>query len=442
MLLTKHGKAFPKPRDSWREPQISRLQVTGWRASLNLKWKQIMDANGFSYAKCSSPLFRYFGIFLLSWSVLDFATSDLFAQTSPTPWKPVEDRIRSSIERKELPGAVVLVRYQGKTIYLRAFGNRVLEPDPIPMTEDTVFDLASLSKPIGTATAIWWLVEAGKIRIDDPVAKYLPAFRREETEAVTLRHLLLHTSGLPAGVPTKGFLKASRGETIDNLCATKLTQKPGEKFVYSDVGYILLGEIVAKVAGQPLDLFTTERIFGPLGMHETGYLLNRELRERAAPTEMREGLWRPGIVHDPRAYLLDRVAGHAGLFSTARDLARYAQMLLNEGRGATGFLLQPKTVAAMTEPHEVSTAKGKGFRTLGWDMLSPYSSNRGEHFTKGVSFGHTGFTGTSIWIDPPRRAALIFLSNRVHPDGKGNVTKLRGDVATLVAEILDQNKAK
>jgi CubicO group peptidase (beta-lactamase class C family) len=279
------------------------------------------------------------------------------------------------------------------------------------------------------------LLEDGKVKLDDPVAKYLPEFARKETEGITLAQLLVHTSGF---IPDNALDDYKDGPAVawQKLLALNPRTAPGSKFAYSDVGYMILGKVVEQVAGMPLDEFTGKRIFGPLGMRETGYRPQGALKRRCAPTERREGRWMVGEVHDPRAYALGGVAGHAGLFSTAGDLAVYARMLLDDGKHQGKAFLKPATVRLMTAPRRVATAKGTGLRTFGWDMDTPYSKNRGALFPKGVSFGHTGFTGTSIWLDPQSRSAVIFLSNRVHPGGKGNVTKLRAAVATSAARVV------
>jgi CubicO group peptidase (beta-lactamase class C family) len=246
---------------------------------------------------------------------------------------------------------------------------------------------------------------------------------------------LLHTSGFIADNPLADY-QDGVAKSLERLHALKPLATPGTKFVYSDVGFLLLGEIVEKASGLTLDRFTKQHVFTPLGMAETGFRPEGDLRKRAAPTQQRDSRWMEGEVHDPRAYLLGGVAGHAGLFSTADDLAIYARMLLNRGRHKDKAFLKEETVRFMTTPRQVPGKKEPGLRTYGWDMLTSFSANRGEVFAKGVSFGHTGFTGTSIWIDPPSKTAVIFLSNRVHPDGKGNVTRLRGQVATIVGESL------
>jgi CubicO group peptidase (beta-lactamase class C family) len=347
----------------------------------------------------------------------------------------LEAAVNASVGKGECPGAVVLVWRQGRVAYRKSFGDRVRVPEPTLMSDDTVFDLASLSKPIGTALAIMLLVEDGKIDVQDSLAKHLPAFARKETEGITLAQLLTHTAGFIADNPLGDYL-AGRDKAWEKLFALKPTQAPGSKFVYSDVGYILLGKVVEKASGMPLDEFTRTRLFEPLGMKDTGYRLPDPLKKRCAPTQQREGRWMIGEVHDPRAYHLGGVAGHAGLFSTADDLAIIARMLLEDGKHQGKAFLRPDTVRLMTASRQVPGPKEPGLRTFGWDMATAYSSNRGDAFTKGVSFGHTGFTGTSIWLDPPTQTAVIFLSNRVHPGGKGNVTPLRGRVATLAAKAL------
>ncbi|MCI0684092.1 MAG: beta-lactamase family protein [Gemmataceae bacterium] len=357
------------------------------------------------------------------------------ARADKADLRGIDDVVVAAIGRGELPGAVVLVLHRGDIVYRRAFGQRSLLPMKTPMDLATLFDLASLTKPIATATAIMLLIEAGKLKLTDKLSDHLPAFRRKETEDITVEHLLLHTSGFIADNPLADY-QDGRAKAIERLHALKPLAPPGTKFVYSDVGYLLLGEIVEKASGMTLDRFTNERVFTPLGMSETGFLPRGALKERAAPTQQRDGRWMQGEVHDPRAHALGGVAGHAGLFSTADDLAIYARMLLNQGQHRGTSFLKQETVRLMTAPRQVPGKKAPGLRTYGWDMLTSFSANRGEVFPKGKSFGHTGFTGTSLWLDPQSGAAVIFLSNRVHPDGKGNVTKLRGQVATIAGRAL------
>jgi uncharacterized protein YbbC (DUF1343 family) len=343
----------------------------------------------------------------------------------------IDGAVREALERGQLPGAVILIAHRGKVIFRRAYGWRSREPANTLMGTDTVFDLASLTKPIATATAILLLLEDGKLLLTDPVSRHLPAFAGGRRDRVTIEHLLLHTSGLIADNPLADY-RDGRRKALERICRLTPLAEPGTRFVYSDLNYILLGEIVTRLSGRPLDRFTHERIFAPLGMNDTTFNPQGKLRERAAPTERQGGRWLAGEVHDPRARLLGGVAGHAGLFSTADDLAVYAQMLLDGGAYGGRRVLAPATVRLMTAPRPVPG----GLRTYGWDMDTKFSKNRGSLFPAGKSFGHTGFTGTSLWIGPGSRTTVVFLSNRVHPDGKGNVTPLRARVATLAAEAV------
>jgi uncharacterized protein YbbC (DUF1343 family)/CubicO group peptidase (beta-lactamase class C family) len=339
----------------------------------------------------------------------------------------IDEVIQEGIAQGSLPGAVVLVVRQGGVAFRKAYGLRSKQPAETPMTPDTVFDLASLTKPVATATSIMLLVEQGKLAVADPVSRHLPEFGQNGKEAITVAQLLLHTSGLLADNPEADY-RDGRAKAFERIYQLKPLAKPGERFTYSDVNYIVLGELVSRLSGQPLDVFAARHIFEPLGMQETSFRPAPALAERAAPTEKRGEHWMRGEVHDPRAYLLGGVAGHAGLFSTADDLAVFVQMILAGGTYGGKRILRPATVQAMTAPHAVPG----GFRTLGWDMKTAFSSNRGEGFSS-ASFGHTGFTGTSLWIDPGCRTAVIFLSNRVHPSSKVSINRLRGRVASIVA---------
>lgn len=341
--------------------------------------------------------------------------------------------VEEAIEKKKIPGAVVLVISQGKTVYKKAFGNKALEPAVEPMTTDTIFDLASLTKPIATGTSIFKLVEKGKLRLSDKVKTHLPELTNANWETITLEHLLTHTSGLPAGNGL-GDYKDGMANAIKRINELKLAAPPGERFTYSDIGFILLGEIVERTSGKSLDLFSRDEIFLPLGMKETGYNPPETLKARIAPTQKeKDGILR-GTVHDPRARLLKGVAGHAGLFSSADDLALYASMILKPDNEKG---LSAASIRTMTQARAVPN----GWRTFGWDCDTAFSSNRGELFPRGSTFGHTGFTGTSIWFDPASETAVIFLSNRVHPDGKGDATPVRNKVATIVASAIGSRTA-
>jgi uncharacterized protein YbbC (DUF1343 family) len=342
------------------------------------------------------------------------------------------DRVmRQALDHGDLPGAVVLIVHGDRVVFRKAYGLRSKKPIETPMTPDTVFDLASLTKPIATATAVMLLVERGKLRLSDKVADHLPDFGRHGKDRLTVEHLLLHVSGLEADNPVADY-QDGRAKALERINDLKPLAAPGARFIYSDVNYIVLGELVERVSGVPLDAFARAHVFEPLGMKETTFRPQGALKARAAPTEARDGRFEPGVVHDPRAYLLGGVAGHAGLFSTADDLAVFGRMLLRGGAVDGHRLLAPESLRTMTAPRPVP----RGLRALGWDVDTSYSKNRGDLFPRGRGFGHTGFTGTSIWVDPDSDTAVIFLSNRVHPDGKGNVTPLRGQVATLAAEAV------
>ena len=368
------------------------------------------------------------------------ARADSAPAVDSTRLARIEVVVREAIAAGELPGAVVLVAHRGRTVFRQAFGLRAVRPVREPMTVDTIFDLASLTKAIATAPSVMVLVEEGAIRLRDRVARYLPGFERHGKDAVTIEHLLTHVSGLRPDLPLEEEFQGT-GEALRRVFDERLEAPPGEAFIYSDLNFVLLGEIVRRVSGMPLDVFATERLFNPLGMRDTSFRPDADRTARIAPTEACTPLGWPcggpeavmlrGTVHDPTARRMGGVAGHAGLFGTAGDLARFGVLLLAGGRAPSGAaLLSPLTVARMTRP---STPAGlPDVRGLGWDIDSRYSSNRGDLFARG-SYGHTGFTGTSIWIDPQTETVVVFLSSRVHPDGGGNVVRLRGLVATLAA---------
>jgi uncharacterized protein YbbC (DUF1343 family)/CubicO group peptidase (beta-lactamase class C family) len=354
--------------------------------------------------------------------------------------------VEAAIAEKKLPGAVVLVGRGDRVIYQKAIGNRSLEPVKEPMTLDTIFDLASLTKVVATTTSVMKLMEDGKIRMNDRVSTFIPGFERYKKADITIRHLLTHTSGLRPDLDLAETWTGAE-EAIHLAIEEVPTAPPGEHFVYSDINFFLLGEIVYRVSGKPLDQFARAEIFAPLEMKDTMFTPPESLSARIAPTEKCTPFGWPcegpqvhmlrGVVHDPTARRMGGVAGHAGLFSTAADLSIFCRMLLNGGEYNGARVLSPLTVAKMTSP---VLGSDPALRGLGWDIDSAYSSNRGELLPVG-SFGHTGFTGTSIWIDPATREFVIFLSNRVHPDGKGDVTPLRARIATVAASALTEDVA-
>jgi CubicO group peptidase (beta-lactamase class C family) len=344
----------------------------------------------------------------------------------------IDVQVAAAIDHGELPGAVIAVLHKGEIVYRKAHGSRAREPRVEPATVDTVYDLASLTKPIATATSIFILFEQGKLKLDDPVAKHWPDFAANGKESVTIEQCLIHVSGLIADNPLSDY---ADGKGLGKIAALKLETPPRTKFRYSDVGFIVLGHVVERISGTPLDEFAHKQIFEPLGMNQTSFRRAAGIvpaMTRVAPTEFVDKKWLTGAVHDPRSRAMGGVAGHAGLFSTVDDLAIFCRMILKDGELNGKRVLNAESVKLMTEPCPVPG----GQRTRGWDCDTSYSANRGKLFPKGKSFGHTGFTGTSIWIDPDSQTAVIFLSNRLHPEGKGNVAKLRGIVATLAAEAV------
>ena len=351
------------------------------------------------------------------------------SQGTPAPALGVVDGIvQEAIRDGQIPGAVVLVGHDGEIIYHKAFGERALEPRREAMTEDTIFDVASLTKVIATTTAVMQLAEKGQIRVNDPVVKYIPEFAENGKEEITVRELLTHHSGLPKDLdlsqPWEG-----RETALRMAYADKPTYPPGSRFLYSDVNFIVLGALVERVSGLSLDEYCQKNIFTPLQMTRTRFLPPAAWFPKIAPTQYdeHEKMLR-GIVHDPTARRMGGVAGHAGLFSTADDLAKFAQALLD---GTT--ILSPLMIDKMTTPQQPPTSQV--LHGFGWDIDSPFSSNRGELLPVG-SFGHTGFTGTSLWIDPTTRTFIIVLANAVHPRGKGSAVALRSKIATAVAAAL------
>ena len=342
----------------------------------------------------------------------------------------LDNIIEKAIDTQEIPGAVLIVGSKGHTLHRKAYGSRSLVPTSEKMTVDTIFDAASLTKVVATATAIMQLFEQGKIRLNDRVTQYLPEFQGGNS-GITVRHLLTHFSGLRPDLdlepPWSGYDTGIAKAVVDKPAA-----QPGERFIYSDINYILLGEIVHRVSGQMLDEYAKEHIFKPLHMRNTMFLPSESAGRRIAPTEILPGDKRPlrGIVHDPTSRFMGGIAGHAGMFTTANDLAEFAEMILNLGQRDDTRFLSALTVRKMTEPQ--SPPDQPVLRGAGWDIDSAFSSTRGELFPVG-SFGHTGFTGTSLWIDPTTQTYVILLTNSVHPAVRQAVTSLRARVATATA---------
>jgi CubicO group peptidase (beta-lactamase class C family) len=349
-----------------------------------------------------------------------------------------------TISEKNAAGVVVFAGHRGNLFFRKAYGNSSLEPVARPMTEDTIFDMASLTKVVATTTAVLQLLENGKLSLEDPVAKYLPQFRTPPRNRITVRQCLTHYSGLPPDLPNHDLKYTNKSKPSSRTIWNKIWQikpeaAPDEKWIYSDIGFVVLGRLVEKVTGKSLDQYTREAIFMPLKMNSTRYRPPAQWRSHIAATEKKPwGEVLLGKVHDPTAYLLGGVAGHAGLFSKADDLVRFCQMILNGGELEGIRILKPETVQLMTSPQ--SPPGKKDIRGLGWDIQTPHSSARGDFFSP-QSFGHTGYTGTSIWIDPPSQTYVIILSNRVHPHDKGSSKYLRAEVANVVGAAVKNDFA-
>jgi uncharacterized protein YbbC (DUF1343 family)/CubicO group peptidase (beta-lactamase class C family) len=361
-------------------------------------------------------------------------------------WRNLDKTIADAILNKECPGAVVLIGHHGKVIYKKAYGRRSLEPKVESMTLDTIFDVASLTKVVATTPSVMKLYQEGAIRLNDPVSKYIPEFAPNGKDDINIRQLLTHYSGLREDLDLKSPW-SGKGTAMQMAYAEKLITPPGAVFRYSDINFEMLGFLVERVSGMPLDQFAKKNVFEPLGMKTTTFLPPASWRGRIAPTEYDEnGVMLRGVVHDPTARRMGGIAGHAGLFSTADDLSKYAQALIdagmpaisNKSKGTTASIraqhfLSGLTVEKMATPQQ--PPMGTSLRGLGWDIDSPFASNRGELFPLG-SYGHTGFTGTSLWIDPFTQTYVILLTNAVHPHVGASVVSLRSKVANVVAQTL------
>ncbi|HEX7959851.1 MAG TPA: serine hydrolase, partial [Terriglobales bacterium] len=376
-------------------------------------------------------------------------TSRRQTSTAQRDWTNLDKVITDAIANRECPGAVVLVGHHGKVIYKKAYGHRSLEPRVEAMTLDTIFDMASLTKVVATTPSIMKLYQEGAFRLNDPVSKYIPEFGQNGKEDINIRQLLTHFSGLREDLDLKS--PWSGLETARQMAyAEKPITPPGAVFRYSDINFEVLGFLIEKISGMPVDQFARKNVFEPLGMKITTFLPPATWRKRIAPTEYDEnGQMLRGVVHDPTARRMGGVAGHAGLFSTADDLAKYAQALIDaEGPLADSKpagsarrvasrraqrVLSGLTVEKMATPQQPPMATS--LRGLGWDIDSPFASNRGELFPLG-SYGHTGFTGTSLWIDPFSQTYVILLTNAVHPHVGASVVSLRSKVANVVAQTL------
>lgn len=363
-------------------------------------------------------------------SVFFVLTLSLYAQESFTGAAAVDQQINKAINDRLIPGAVLVIGHNNSVVYRKAYGEKALIPKREPMSIDTIFDAASLTKVVATTSSIMKLFEEGKIRLNDPVTNYLPDFQGGHS-GISIRNLMTHFSGLPPDVDLQPAW-SGYDTGLHKALTAKPVAPPGTRFLYSDINFVLLGEIVQRLSGIPLADFAHQQFFEPLGMNDTMFQPPAALGPRIAPTEIDDATGQPlrGVVHDPTARYMGGVAGHAGMFTTADDLARFAQMMLDMGAVKGVQLLSPLTIQKFTSPQ--SPASQPILRGLGWDIDSPLSSNRGELFPIG-SYGHTGFTGTSMWIDPSTRSYVVLLTNVVHPHRGKSVVSLRSRVATIVA---------
>ncbi|MGE5680709.1 MAG: glycoside hydrolase family 3 N-terminal domain-containing protein [Bacillota bacterium] len=341
----------------------------------------------------------------------DLQQNTIAGEDSMYNFDAVNSLMQSALSDSVFPGAVLYVGHKGHLIYKKAFGKFTYDPDAQIMNTDAMFDLASVSKVIGTTTAAMILFDEGKLILDKKVSDYLPEFGNHGKEKITIRNLLLHNSGLIAFKPFYKMYKTPK-EVISDIMNTELDYPTGSKFVYSDLGMITLQQVIERISGMPLDQYLKKHVFDPLGMNHTMYNPPENLYKNCAPTET-DKYWRMttlrGKVHDEAAYLLGGVAGHAGLFSTAGDLSVFLQMMLNRGRYNQIQLIKPETVDLWTTKQTNQSSRG-----LGWDTKASNGSSAGSLFSS-TSFGHTGFTGTSVWVDKKRDLFVILLTNRVYP---------------------------
>lgn len=345
----------------------------------------------------------------------------------------IDTVVKEEIEKGNFPGAVVCVGQGDEILYHKAFGDEVIELYQEPMSKDTIFDIASVSKPVGTATSIMILLDRKKINLDDKVGKYLPEFAVKGKEDVRIKHLLTHTSGLPA-YTNAAELKKQFGEpcpdkVIEKICSFEALNKPGETFHYSCLGYITLAKIVELASGKTIDRFARENIFSPLQMEHTTYNPPQAWEKDIAATQIFEEKLLRGFVHDPLAQLNAGISGNAGLFTNAHDLSIYCRMILNRGSYRGVKILSPEAVKLLTTPQLKN-------RAYGFDVSSSYSWIKGEHAPE-KSFCHSGYTGTSVVCDPTNKIYVIILTNRAHPHDKGDVKPIRKKIANIVFKALE-----
>jgi len=349
-------------------------------------------------------------------------------------FRAVDERVRSAIAEGLIPGAVVIVGGSQGPVHRVVAGHRAIRPRREPMTATTIFDLASLTKVMATAPLVVEEATHGRLRLADPLERHLVETRDTQIGTIPLHRLLTHTAGFVPDNPIEDY-RGSRSGLVRAIAGEPLESEPGTKFTYSDVGYILLQIVLERRARKRLDVLGAEAIYRPLGLKDTRFGTRVRDRGRTAPTELVRGQWLRGVVHDPRARsrALLGIGGHAGVFGTAADTARFCEMILMRGAHGRRRVLAEATIRAMTTDQcEPGVGARRGF---GFDIQSPYSAPRGLRFSQ-RSFGHSGWTGVSLWIDPEADAYVVLLTNAIHPDGHRDLKALRSDVATAAAEGL------
>jgi CubicO group peptidase (beta-lactamase class C family) len=341
----------------------------------------------------------------------------------------IDYMLERAVSKGFIGGGVVLVGNRAGVTYTASRGKIGFSADATALNERTIFDIASLTKVVATAPAVMKLLEEGRITLLDPLTRWFPEFEGTGREDVTILNLLTHTSGLnDIAISSIEPLKT----TIHKAALQKNGRLPGSRFLYADINFILLSELVQRVSGVSLDRYCRENLYGPLGMADTMFLPPHELAGSIAPTLGSANELLTGIVQDQNARNLGGIAGHAGLFSSASDLSRYAQMILNSGRLLGIQVLGERVLEQMTAPYFYSN--GSVVRGLGWDIYSPYSSPRGSFFSE-MSFGHTGYSGSSIWIDPERDLFVILLTVRFNYRDPRQINKLRSDISSIAASV-------
>ena len=363
----------------------------------------------------------------------------LNAQKNSGLFDNIELVLKKAIDEHAFPGAVILIWKDGKTIYEKAFGNFTYDPKSDKVTSKTLFDLASLTKVIATTTAAMICYDRGLFKLEDKVVKYIPEFGVNGKENITIKNLLLHNSGLPAWKKFYGR-NLKYHDVINEIFSSELEYNAGEKSVYSDLGIITLGKIIEKVTGKSLNEFCIDEIFMPLGMKSTFFNPVDSVKNLCAPTEI-DNYWRmktlQGEVHDETSAMLNGVAGHAGLFSSAGDISKLMAILMNKGKLEQKQFIKRSTVELFTKRYSEEST-----RALGWDTKSDSGSSAGDYFSKN-SFGHTGFTGTSIWADPDRNLFVVFLTNRVYPTRENTkILKVRPQLHNAVIKFLEKTDVK